>query len=110
MVRTYPHAIRKRPRRFHKFVPYVSMQEDFCHGDHVCEACMESFAAEAEHNRPGHVWALDDGHVIYLEDKIAESMLGRPLNSSEVAVHKDGDFTNNTRANIEIVTIPDLGN
>jgi hypothetical protein len=85
------------------------MQEDFCHGDHVCEACMEAYAAEAEYNRPGHVWTVIEGKVAYLEDQVAASMLGRPLNPNETVVHRDSDPKNNQRANIEIVVIPDMG-
>ena len=96
----------KRPRRPHVF--RTRLTQDMCHGDHICAACMEGFAAEAEYNRPGHVWTIIDGKVVYQEDAIAGSVLGRPLNSNEGAIHKDGNPLNNTRANIEIVTISDM--
>ena len=106
----YAMPIRKRPRpKMHKFHPYLSHMNDVCHEDHICNACMEAYAAEAEFNRPGHAWAVQEGKVIYLEDKIAESMLGRPIQSNEMAVHKNGNLLDNRRENIEIITIPDMG-
>lgn len=108
MIRTYPHPIRKRPRRFHKFIPYLSLEND-CGDCNICSECMANYAEQAENERPGHAWAIEDGKVIFIEDKIAESMLGRPLNANEVVVHKDSDPFHNTRANLEIVTIPDMG-
>jgi hypothetical protein len=70
---------------------------------------MESYAAEAEYNRPGHVWTVIDRKVVYLEDQVAASMLGRPLNPNEVVIHKNGDPLINTRENLEIMMIPDMG-
>ena len=109
MIRSYSHPIRKRPRQKpHKFEAIVSKMNDVCHDDHICADCMAGYAAEAEYNRPGHAWAVQDGKVIYLEDKISESILGRPLNIREVAVHKNGNVLDNRRDNIEIVIIPDM--
>lgn len=97
----------KRPRRPHVF--RTRLTADVCHGDHICSACMEGFAAEAEYNRPGHAWTIIAGKIVYQEDVVAASMLGRLLNSNEGVIHKDGNPLNNNRANIEIVTIPDTG-
>ena len=47
--------------------------------------------------------------MIFMEDVIAASILGRPLAEDEVVVHKDGNVLNNVRANLEVVKIPDLG-
>jgi hypothetical protein len=69
---------------------------------------MACFAAEAEYNRPGHVWSVENHEVIYMEDKIAEEMLGRPLNPNESVVHRDSNPKNNSRDNLEIVTLPDM--
>ena len=98
----------KRPRRPRVWRPYLSAQ-DSCHGDHVCEACMECFAAEAEHTRPGHLWTVVDGKIVFMEDQVAASMLGRPLLPTEAVVHKNGDPLINTRENLEIVTMPEMG-
>jgi hypothetical protein len=98
--------IRKRPKA-HKFQAIVSQMNDVCHHDHICNDCMESYAAEAESNRPGHVWSVIDGKVAYMEDMIAESMLGRPLLPNEGVVHKDSDPLNNRRENLAIVVIAD---
>jgi hypothetical protein len=108
MVKTYPHAIRKRPRRTHKFTPILAIRamQDYCHGDHICDDCMAGYAADAEHNRPGHAWTVENGKVVFLEDKIAESMLGRPLLPTEMVVHKNGDPLLNTHENLEIITMP----
>ena len=72
MVRNqYAMPFRKRPRpKMHKFHPYVSHMNDVCHDDHICNACMEAYAAEAEHNRPGHAWRVEDSKIVYMEDEI----------------------------------------
>jgi hypothetical protein len=69
---------------------------------------MACYAAEAEHNRPGHVWAVDDGKVIYLEDVVVEHHLGRKLTTKEGVLHKDGDVLNNKLENLEVVNIENL--
>jgi hypothetical protein len=104
----YAHPIRKVPRKFHKFVPILSSMGPCNDDNDYCDECMANFAAIAESQRPGHVWAVDHGRVIFLEDKIAESMLGRPLNPDETVVHRDSNVLNNTRANLEVVRIPNL--
>ena len=71
------------------------------------DTCAGAELAESE--RLGHVWTVVEGKVVFMEDAIAESILGRPLNYKEAAIHKDQNPLNNTRANIEIVTIPDMG-
>ena len=97
--------IRKRARKFHKFQPILSRSN----GCGTCDACMEQMQAQVDRDRPGHVWAVRDGRIVYLEDKVAEAMLARPLNDHEVAVHKNGNPLDNRSENIEIVVIPDLG-
>ena len=109
MIRTAPRLIRKRPRRLHRFVPILHMQQMSCAESRYCEECIDNFAAQAEHLRPGHAWTVDGGKVIFMEDVIAASILGRPLAEDEVVVHKDGNVLNNVRANLEVVKIPDLG-
>ena len=110
MVRNqYAMPFRKRPRpKMHKFHPYVSHMNDVCHDDHICNDCMESFAAEAEYNRPDHVWAVDDGKIRYMEDDIYEHHLGRKLRPTESIVHRDGNPKNNTLENLELITIDTL--
>ncbi len=109
MIRvSYARPIRKRPRKFHKFVPILSLEND-CGDCDVCSECVDNYAAQAEHDRPGHVWAVDNGHLVYLEDTIAESILGRPLKDTEMVIHKNDDPLDNRRENIEVVEIPDMG-
>jgi hypothetical protein len=59
---------------------------------------MAEFAEQAESERPGHVWTVVEGKVVFMEDTIAQSILGRPLNEKEAAIHKDQNPLNNTRA------------
>jgi hypothetical protein len=111
MIRTpYTHPIRKRPRQKpHKFEAIVSKMNDVCDDcGHICQACMEAYAAEAEYNRPGHVWAVAEGKVIYLEDKVIESRLGRPLKATEGVLHRNGDVHDNCFENLEVVNIDNL--
>ena len=109
MVRPYfARPIRKRPRQFHKFHPYVSHMNDVCHDDHICNACMEAYAAEAQHNRPDHVWAVDEGKIVYLEDVVYSHHLGRDLKPTESIVHRNGDVTDNRLENLELITIDTL--
>jgi len=107
----YRHPIRKVPRpKGHKLYPVLArIRKEYECNDHndYCDECMANFAAIAESQRPGHVWAVDRG-VVFLEDKIAELMLGRPLNQDETVVHRDSNVLNNTRANLEVVRIPNL--
>ena len=107
----YAMPFRKRPRpKMHKFYPYVSHMNDVCHDDHICNDCMACYAAEAEHNRPGHAWAVDDGKVIYLEDVVVEHHLGRKLTTKEGVLHKDGNVLNNKLENLEVINIENLEN
>jgi hypothetical protein len=99
----------KRPRFIpqHRFYPVLSemRKEQECE---YCDACLSEFQNQVDSERPGHVWTILKGKVAYIEDCIAESMLGRPLNPDEVVVHKDGNPFHNDRANLEIVKIPDM--
>jgi hypothetical protein len=110
MVRNqYAMPIRKRPRpKMHKFHPYVSHMNDVCHDDHICNACMEAYAAEAEYNRPGHAWRVEDGKIVYVEDEIMAHHLGRPLKPTEGVMHKNGNTLDNRFDNLELVTLPDM--
>jgi hypothetical protein len=107
MLRTYARPIRKRPRRFHKFIPVLLMQ-DVCDGSHICAECMENLAAEAEYYRPGHVWAVENGKLVYMEDKIIEHHLGRKLKENEVVVIKNDNPEDCRLENLEVVEILDL--
>lgn len=101
----------RRPRKPRVFRPYLSANNRGCGNcGEFCQECMENFAAEAEYERPGHIWALDGSKIIYLEDCVAQSMLGRPLLPNETVIHKDNNPANNDRANLEIVTLPELAN
>ena len=105
----YAMPFRKRPRpKMHKFHPYVSHMNDVCHDDHICNDCMACYAAEAEHNRPGHAWAVDEGKLIYLEDVVYAHHLGRPLRPTESIVHRNGDVKDNRLENLELITIDTL--
>ena len=110
MIRTYPHVIRKRPRpKVHKFEAIVSKMNDVCDDNgHICANCMEAYAAEAEYNRPGHAWAVDEGKLIYLEDVVYAHHLGRPLRTTESLVHRNGDPKDNRLENLELITIDTL--
>jgi hypothetical protein len=94
---------RKRPRKPHVFRPILSDRRNSCEIGEYCQTCMEEFSMQAERDRPGHVWAVDKGRVIFLEDVVYEHHLGRPLRSTESIVHRDGDFKNNALSNLELV-------
>jgi len=70
-------------------------------------AIMEQMAADqAERDRPGHIFRIDeDGSIVYMEDVIAEQMLGRKLKTTEQVVHRNGNPQDNRRDNLEIVSI-----
>lgn len=109
MIRTYSGPIRKRPRpKAHKLQPILASMSECEHSD-ICDTCMSKYQTQVDNERPGHVWAVDDNKIIYLEDQIASAILGRPLELTEVAVHRNGDLLDNRRENIEIITIPDMG-
>jgi len=100
---------RKIPRRNRYWIPRLSMMNQGCNScGEYCEECMANFSAEAEYQRPVHAWTIVNGKVVFLEDVIAASMLGRPLAFHEIVIHKDGNVANNERANLEIVTIPEM--
>ena len=109
-MRKVPFArpIRKVPRpKAHKLYPILSMMrqdEDF----EYCADCMAKFEAQAQEERPGHVWAIDKGKVIFLEDVVIEHKLGRRLLETESIIHKDGNFLNNYSDNLEVVRIDTL--
>ena len=110
MVRVpYASPIRKRPRPGqHKFYPILSRSRHECDHCDVCKECFAEFEAQVERDRPGHIWTVVNGQVAYMEDMVAQSMLGRPLLPNETVIHKDLDVRNNNRANLEIITLPDL--
>jgi hypothetical protein len=70
---------------------------------------MESFAADADYKRPGHVWSVEDGEIVFLEDVVVEHHLGRKLKESETVIHRNGDPKDNRFENLEVVEIPDFG-
>jgi hypothetical protein len=102
-----PKFIRKRPRRFHKFQAILSASHNDCECCEICNECWEKFASQAEHDRPGHLWRVEDGKIIYIEDDIAAQVLGRPLNNHEVVVHRNNKPLDNRKENLDIVTIPE---
>ena len=40
---------------------------------------MEHFQKIVDRDRPSHVWRVEDGKIIYIEDAIMEMELGRKL-------------------------------
>ncbi len=108
MVRAYPHAIRKRPRKFHKFVPVLSIRNSCEECGEYCNTCMEQFQEQVDNERPGHFWRVEDGEVRYKEDDAAEQVLGRKLKPSETVIVKNGNFEDCRPENLEVVEIPDL--
>ena len=109
MIRTYPHPIRKRPRRFHKFIPVLASMNECEECCDVCNTCMADLQEKVDNERPGHVWAYDDGKIVYLEDVVVEARLGRKLRENETVIHTNGNILDNRDANLEVVEIPDLG-
>ena len=104
----YAMPIRKRPRpKMHKFRAIVTeMNSDVCDDcGHICNACMEAYAAEAEYNRPGHIWRVEDGKLHYAEDDVMEKHLGRPLAPNEAVLHKNKHVMDNRLDNLELITI-----
>jgi hypothetical protein len=76
--------------------------------DMYCEDCVKEFCEKAERDRPGHVWTVDEGKIIYLEDKVVEMGLGRPLAPNESVIHRDDNPLNNRRENLELIVIESL--
>ena len=107
MIRTpYARFIRKRPRKFHKFIPILSLESDCCE---YCSECMEGFQAEVDRDRPGHLWRVEDGKVRYKEDDVMEKHLGRKLKENETVIIKNDNPNDCSIENLEIVEIPDMG-
>lgn len=75
---------------------------------HLCECCREEMELEkqAPKDRPGHVFRVEDGKIFYMEDAVAEGILGRPLQSDEMVIHKNDDPLDNRSCNLEVVKIP----
>ena len=108
MIRTYPMLICKRPRRFYKFQPILSQRSAYeC--EEYCDDCMAEYQAQVDRERPDHVWAVDQGKVVYLEAFVAEHKLGRKLKPNETVVHVNGNVKDNRADNLDVVEIPDLG-
>ena len=99
--------IRKRARKFHKFVPILSQSHDCEHCD-VCNDCMDAMQAQVDRDRPGHAWRTEKGQIIYMEDAVVEHHLGRKLEVTEQIVHKNGNVLDNRMANLEIVKVERL--
>jgi hypothetical protein len=93
----------RRPRR--PRVLNLSSHADHCD---VCIDCQRAMAEDAEHDRPGHVFSIQHGKIVYLEDAIIETRLGRKLKPTETVLHKDGDPKNNVPENLELVSIETL--
>ena len=105
----YAIPVRKRPRpKPHKFYPVLSRSRHECDHCDVCNECMAEFQAQVDRDRPGHVWTVVHGNLVYMEDMIAETMLGRPLLPTETVIHKDLNVKNNSRDNLDIITLPNL--
>ena len=106
----YAMPIRKRPRpKAQKFQAIVSQMNDVCDDcGHICNACLEAYAAEVKFNRPDHVWRVEDGKVVYMEDDIYEHHLARKLRPTESIVHRNGDPKDNRLENLELITIDTL--
>jgi len=104
---SYSLPIRKKPRKFHKFVPILS-QRGHCEHSEYCDACMEGFQAQVDSERPNHIWRVEDGVVHYQEDDVMEKHLGRKLRKNEMVIHKNGVFHDCRIENLEVVEIPDF--
>jgi HNH endonuclease len=108
MIRVpYPKPIRKRPRSKHKFQPILSRMSA-CEPNMYCDSCMKEFEDQVESERPGHVWAVKDGKVVYMEDMVVEHHLGRPLLPTEAVLHRNGNLFDNRFENLEVITIEKL--
>ncbi len=106
MVRVpYAKAIRKRPRRFHKFTPILASHNQ-C--SEYCDECMANFAAQAEYERPGHLWRVEKGELHFKEDDLMENHLGRNLKPNEIVIIKNDDPEDCRIENLEVVEIPDM--
>jgi HNH endonuclease len=95
--------IRKRSRKVHKFEPILSRMSH-CDGE-VCNDCMAAMQAQVDGERPGHVWTVIDGKLVYMEDMIVERRLGRKLKPNETVVHRNENPLDNRDENLEVVTI-----
>jgi hypothetical protein len=72
-----------------------------------CEGCLRYFQGIVDRDRPGHAWSVVLGHLVYMEDLLMEKWLGRHLLENEAVIHRDANPLNNTRENLELVTLPD---
>lgn len=107
MIRVpYPKPIRKVPRRFHHFQPFLSQRNSQPCGE--CLGCLARMQEQVDNERPGHVWSAVDGEVVYEEDVVACGMLSRPLGDNEIVVHRDGNPKHNNPENLKVVTIDKL--
>ena len=105
----YPRSLRKMPRpKPHKLVPVLRSIRESYECSEYCSECMAEFEAQAERERPGHVWAVDKGKVIFLEDVVVEHRLGRKLMENEAVVHRNSNVLDNRDDNLEVVRIPNL--
>ena len=98
----------KRPRRPRVFRPFLSASGP-CQHNEICDSCMAAYDEQVSNERPGHVWAVDEGKVIYLEDVVFEANLGRKLKPTESIVHKNGNLKDNRLENLEVIEIPEMG-
>jgi hypothetical protein len=69
---------------------------------------MACYAAEAEHNRPGHAWRVEDSKIVYMEDEIMAHHLGRPLKPTESVIHRNSDPLDNRFENLELISLPNV--
>jgi hypothetical protein len=77
-----------------------------------CPDCLEraeqklkEYSEQAFSERPGHLWRVKDGKVVYKEDDVIEESIGRNLTITEQVVHKNGNILDNRLSNLEIVRI-----
>ena len=98
----------KRPRKPRVFRPFLS-DSGPCQHNEICDSCMAAYDEQVSNERPGHVWAVDEGKVIYLEDVVFEAHLGRKLKPTESIVHKNGNLKDNRLENLEVIEIPEMG-
>lgn len=96
----------KRPRRQRVFRTRLIMYNQ-CDHHHVCEHCA-AFAEQAEAERPGHIWRIEEDTLVFAEDEVMEIYLGRKLKPTESVIHKNGNFHDCRVENLEVVSIEGL--
>lgn len=69
---------------------------------------MEHFQGIVDRERPGHVWRVENGKIVYMEDQIMQTEIGRKLTRREQVIHKNGDLLDNRRSNLEIVIVESM--